>query len=254
MHQYQRKNYLGPLLPVVLIMASAGCILDGYDEPGMIQEQAALDEMTADLAIQAQICNVCPGNMTSYRGQNGFQLECYCPSTTTGIGTVWGTATYTDDSSLCRAAVHAGAITLNGGSIVATVGPGQSSYVGSVSNGVTSFSYGSWAGSYSVSAGSAGECVTLCPGNLTSFRGRNGTEVTCHCSSSATASGNVWGTDMYTDDSALCRAAVHAGVIPLAGGIIHAVIAGGVSSYSGSTRNGVTSLSYGSWVGSYYFQ
>jgi hypothetical protein len=250
MHQSQRNNYLGPLLSIVIIVASSGCILEGYDGTGPIQEEAALDEMTADLAMQAEICSVCPGNMTSYRGQNGFQLQCHCPITAAGGGSVWGTATYTDDSWLCRAAVHAGAITLNGGSIVAAVGPGQSSYVGSVSNGVTSSSYGSWVGSYSVSAG---ECVPLCPGNLTSYRGSNGTGLTCQCSSSATASGGVWGTDMYTDDSALCRAAVHAGVVPLAGGIIHAVIAGGFSSYSGSTRNGVTSSSYGSWVGSYYF-
>jgi cysteine-rich repeat protein len=185
----------------------------------------------------------CPGDLTRYRGSNGTEVSCHCSSSATAGGTVWGTAMYTDDSALCRAAVHAGVVPLAGGTVHAVMAAGVSSYGASTRNGVTTRSYGNWPGSY----------YFPCPGNLTSYRGRNGTEVSCHCSSSATAGGTVWGTDMYTDDSALCRAAVHAGEVPLAGGIVRAVIAAGVSSYSGSTRNGVTSLSYGTWPGSYYF-
>lgn len=250
--------YLGISLSMALMAASSGCVVDehdGSDEIGATAGAAGLDE-AAGLAqpvsgLTAETCNICPGNMTSYRGQNGFQLTCYCPNA--GSGYVWGTDVYTDDSSLCRAALHAGA--MSSGVIVATVGPGRTSYVGSTRNGVTSFSYGSYAGSYTVGAG--GACVPpilSCPSYLTGYRGSPGTEVICHCSSAATSSGNVWGTGTYTDDSWLCRAAVHAGVITSAGGNIRAVVAPGASSYLGSTQNGVTSYSYGSWPGSYYFQ
>jgi hypothetical protein len=190
--------------------------------------------------------NDCPSNLVGFRGQNGFQISCDCPASMTGAGVVWGTDTYTDDSALCRAAVHAGAITASGGSIQATVKPGLSSYTGSTRNGVSTQAYGAWPGSYTVNA--------PCPGNLVSYRGQNGLVISCECSSTAASFGSVWGTDLYTDDSTLCRAAVHAGRIPASGGGIRAVITSGYSNYTGSTRNGVTTQAWGSWSGSYYFQ
>lgn len=77
------------------------------------------------------------------------QFTFYCPS---GVGltrSVWGTGTYTYDSSLCTAAVHAGKISvINGGVITIQIKPGAASYTGSLSNGISSNSYGSWGGSY----------------------------------------------------------------------------------------------------------
>ena len=64
----------------------------------------------------------------------------------------------------------------------------------------------------------------------------------------------VWGTDVYTDDSSIGAAAVHAGVITFAaGGTVTIRILPGRSSYTGSTRNGVTSLDYTDWDGSFEF-
>jgi hypothetical protein len=231
------------LVVFTALMGAVGCGVSP-------EELAAAQAETVGTVEQALVCNSCPGNMVGYRGQNGFQLECHCGSA--GSGTVWGTGTYTDDSALCRAALHAGAIGTNGGAIVVTVTAGQNSYTGSTQNGVTSSPYGAWPGSYTVS-GSSGTCTASCPGSLTGYRGQNGTVVTCACSSSAASGGGVWGTGTYTDDSALCRAAVHAGRITTAGGIISAVIGPGQSSYTGSTQNGVTSSSYGAWGGSYSF-
>lgn len=237
---------LAAALCAVALCNAGACVaeVDDIDEPAVEE-----DEQTAEAEQELSVCSSCPASMVGYRGQNGFQLECSCPSVSSG--SVWGTDLYTDDSSLCRTAVHAGAITAAGGVIVATVHPGASGYTGSTRNGVASSSYGAWVGSYSVAAGSP--CVMPCPGSLTSYRGQNGTVVTCHCSSAATAGGGVWGTGTYTDDSSLCRAALHAGAVTTAGGVISAVISGGRSSYTGSTSNGVTSSSYGSWVGSYSF-
>src|SRR6266851_3375642 len=65
------------------------------------------------------------------------------------------------------------------------------------------------------------------------------------------APGNVWGTDVYTDDSSVCTAAVHAGLISLAGGgAVEIEIRSGLPGYLGSSRNGVSSSGYGAWPAS----
>jgi hypothetical protein len=85
---------------------------------------------------------------TGERGKNGQQFSYTCPANIT-INSVWGTDTYTDDSRICSAAIHAGKITQAGGGLVTIeIAPGQASYLGSSRNGVTSSNYGSWVGSY----------------------------------------------------------------------------------------------------------
>ena len=65
---------------------------------------------------------------------------------------------------------------------------------------------------------------------------------------------SVWGTDIYTDDSSICRAAVHDGAIGDRGGLVKFWIVEGQDSYEATTRNGVESKSWGSWGGSFVFQ
>jgi hypothetical protein len=65
------------------------------------------------------------------------------------VGPVTGTDFYTDDSSICSAAVHAGRITLNtGGMAIALIQPGRAAFTGSSRNGLTSASRGPWPGSF----------------------------------------------------------------------------------------------------------
>jgi hypothetical protein len=71
----------------------------------------------------------------------------------------------------------------------------------------------------------------------------------------AVGSGSVWGTGIYTHDSAICTAAVHAGKITLAaGGTVTIAMHPGMSSYKGSTANGITTASYGPWPCAYEFR
>jgi LCCL domain len=64
--------------------------------------------------------------------------------------------------------------------------------------------------------------------------------------------GDIWGTDIYTDDSSVCTAAVHRGLITREdGGSVTIVIRPAMASYTGSKRNGVTTLAYGPWEGSF---
>jgi len=64
---------------------------------------------------------------------------------------IWGTDVYTADSSICNAAVHVGRITLDGGGkVTIELRPGQSSYQGTMRNGVKSNEYGTYAHSFVV--------------------------------------------------------------------------------------------------------
>ena len=62
------------------------------------------------------------------------------------------------------------------------------------------------------------------------------------------AEGSIWGTEVYTTESHLASAAVHAGVLaPGEKGVVRVRIIAGQKSYLGSTHNGVTSEGYGPW-------
>jgi hypothetical protein len=86
------------------------------------------------------------------------------------------------------------------------------------------------------------------------LRGRNGERFTYICPGDGTISPRLWGTNIYTDDSSICSAAVHAGLINAqSGGTVTIEIRAGASSYQGSFRNGATSKDYGGWHGSFIF-
>ncbi|MFN2431203.1 MAG: LCCL domain-containing protein [Gemmatimonadota bacterium] len=66
--------------------------------------------------------------------------------------------------------------------------------------------------------------------------------------------GTLWGTDVYTDDSAVCPAAAHAGLVDFdRGGTVVLEYLPGQESYAGSARHGVTTTEYGPWSGSFRF-
>ena len=70
--------------------------------------------------------------------------------TGTSYGSIWGTDTYSDDSAICVAAVHAGRLTPDGGAVTIEILPGLSCYTGSTRNGITSSDWATWSGSFSV--------------------------------------------------------------------------------------------------------
>ena len=110
-------------------------------------------------------------NATSRRGQGGQLFSYACPRGGSA-GSVWGTDVYTDDSSVCTAAVHAGLITFaGGGTVTIQIRPGQSGYAGSTRNGVQSATYPAWAGSFAfVGAGGAAPTTTTFAGSIQTGR------------------------------------------------------------------------------------
>jgi hypothetical protein len=86
------------------------------------------------------------------RGFNGERFRFHCPPGKPVPGQVIGSGPYTDGSSICAAAVHAGVIrAASGGFVTIEVRPGQTHYVGSVSHYVQSEHYEQfWNGSFLV--------------------------------------------------------------------------------------------------------
>lgn len=88
-------------------------------------------------------------------GEVGEVYRATCPSgCADAFGIVYGTDIYSDDSSICRAAVHARAITDDvGGDVLVTIEDGQETYAGSDRNGVTTLDWTTgWDRSFSVAS------------------------------------------------------------------------------------------------------
>jgi len=193
---------------------------------------------------------------TSLRGQNGLRFTFVCPAD--GVAdNLWGSDTYTDDSSVCTAAVHTGVLDPTmGGIVTIEIRSGLDAYTGSTRYGVTSKEYGTWAGSFIVVAEEAGDARIGGGGwsaTATAYAGNMGVRYQYICPPGGDAR-NVWGTTTYTSDSSVCTAAVHMGLITFTqGGAVTIRISPGLSEYVGSTRNGVTTSGYGASTASFTF-
>lgn len=208
--------------------------------------------------VQINVANPWTANVTSHRGQIGTSFVHQCPPNGT-LGSVWGTGVFTDDSSICSAATHSGMINpMAGGAVTVFVHPGRSSYQGSVANGVTSRNYATYPGSFAftptvppeVAAPDGAEGITWAQ-TATAWRGANGSTHRVFCPPGG-ATGTVWGSGPYTDDSSMCTAAVHAGRITQAqGGAFTVLISRGYPRYRGSSRGGVTTSNFGTFSGSF---
>jgi hypothetical protein len=64
--------------------------------------------------------------------------------------------------------------------------------------------------------------------------------------------GSLWGTDVYTGDSAIAAAAVHAGLLKVGEtAVVKITVEQPLARYQGSVRNGVTSHEFGQYGTAY---
>ena len=149
------------LLPIsaLLVLATAACSSPAAatPEPTADPTVAATPAPTADptdAATQAPASDpaIDPWavNAVEHRAQTGDEFTYDCPpADESRIDSVWGTEVYTDDSSICTAAVHVGAITIDdGGEVTIEITAGEDSYEGTEQNGIESLDYGPWGGSF----------------------------------------------------------------------------------------------------------
>jgi hypothetical protein len=248
---------------VLVTLTAAACGGDDKaDDPTTTTAKPARTTTTAPAAdgegASGGAASVWTQDATAQRGQDGTTHELACTPNGTA-DSVWGAGTYTDDSSICTAAVQSGLITFDdGGTVTYQIAPGQAEYDAGTANGVTSSRYGAFEGSFTFPDAPPGSIdFALGPEswsrNATEYRGRDDEQITVGCAAGGPV-GSAWGTGTYTDDSSICTAAVHSGVITVAeGGNVVITIRPGQSSYQGSAANGVTTSDYGSFEGSFTF-
>jgi outer membrane protein OmpA-like peptidoglycan-associated protein len=228
------------------------CFLAGFGN-----QQAAAQTMTLD---------VCPSNYGNFP-EDAPTLTCGCSAAAVKEGNVRGANPYYYQSSLCRAALHAGAIGADGGEI--SVKPEKSTFFPAVTkNGVEADSWGDGMGFRIEVAGSAQLAqpddaaaapadapadqksemtLDVCPSNYGSFP-EDAPAMTCGCSAGAVKEGNVRGANPYYYQSSLCRAALHAGAIGEGGGQI-TVKPEKSAFFPAVAKNGVEADSWGEGMG-----
>ena len=178
-------------------------------------------------------------------GQEGYL--CNCPAGFQ-LGSVWGSGPYTADSHICTAAGHAGAISPDGGVVFAVAQQGQSSYAGSVSNGVSTSNWGAYGDSFVFQTAQPSSFLAACS---TMPSGED--SLTCSCGSDTGSDGSVWGSGPYTADSSICAAARHAGYLDSGPGTVSVLRIQGLESYGASVWNGVTTSAWGDYGSSIIF-
>jgi hypothetical protein len=226
---------------------------------------ALLVNLPAELRAQSQLEVTWQTIAVDYRGQLGKAFNVFCPPGGTAA-TVWGVGIYTDDSSICTSAVHALATfdVARGGTVYFSMEPGQEGYDADRRRGVATSAWTTfWDGGFRIIAGVPGkrerEIDARTPMEITwsttarHLRGGASTSRVMLCPRNGDAQ-PVWGSDVYTDDSSICAAAVHMGLITrAAGGGVTVRTEAGREEYAGATRNGVTSLPWERWEGSFGF-
>lgn len=194
--------------------------------------------------------SICPDNFSAYAGTTD-PVACACSAEAAARGSLWGMDVYTGDSSVCRAALHAGLIAGGGGPVTVLPEPGRRAYPGVTRNGIASSNFGPYRSSFRFAQAPAGP--NLCPDNFVAYADA-AEPLACTCSAEAAARGSVWGMDVYTGDSSVCRAALHAGLIGRGGGAVTVLPEAGRNAYPGVTRNGISSSNFGTYRSSFRFQ
>lgn len=91
-----------------------------------------------------------------------------------------------------------------------------------------------------------------CPYNANALGLGEGDRLQCSCAAGA-PSQTIYGTDRYTSDSAICAAAIHAGIVDRGGGEVALTIGPGCQRFDGSERNGIKSNGYGAYAPTFGF-
>lgn len=206
----------------------------------------------------------CSFNGQQLRGEVGSIFQIACPPNCQEGGGLWGTDTYTADSSICKAAIHAGAIPAAGGVVSVRIDPGRPAYRGSVHYGVRSNDYGGYRQSTTILfqegqqriAESAPAPVPQvieagCSFTANQIKGEVGTVATVSCPAGCGDRGMLWGTDVYSSDSPICSAAIHAGLITPQGGSVVVTLDSGRPAFRGSVRYGIRSRDAGAYRASF---
>jgi hypothetical protein len=204
-----------------------------------------------------------------FQGQTGKIYAFRCPAEGSAKP-IYGSDIYTDDSSICTAAVHVGLMSVERGGLVRIeIRPGRSTYGSTTRHGIKSINFGEYGRSFIVlssavrdnsnkesrignradSDDSSDKDITPIDWDTSAagFQGEEGKTYAFRCPADGSAK-TIYGSDIYTDDSSICTAAVHVGLISLhRGGVVTIEIRPGRPAYGSTTRHGIKSINFGEY-------
>ena len=248
------------LLLTAIVLGSAGCSKLRNENSttgggGHVADNSNTSSPVPPSSVAEGTPTTWQANASSLNGTDGktFTLACSPGGT---AHSVWGSDIYTSDSSICTAAVHSGLITYQqGGTVTIELRPGRTIYGCSERNGVTTSPFGSYQHSFvfktpnteAVVREAEDQTPVLWNTSASMVSFETGKTYKFKCPSNG-KEGTVWGSDVYTIDSSICNAAVHAGKLTMeSGGSVTIELRPGESSYKGSTRNGIKTNDYGAY-------
>jgi hypothetical protein len=181
-----------------------------------------------------------------------------CPSCNHVTISIFGTQIYHPLSSVCKAASHAGVLPYGqAGEILVTILGEKPAFNGSTgADGSISGTFGSSDRSFKVSPAPALVNVTCSTtaavGSFVAAPIYARFVVKCppKCSQDVT---EIYGTEIYTDTSSICKAAIHNGILNDNGGEVDFMIEGGQGIYTSNNAFGVLSRAMSSYVRSFRF-
>lgn len=261
------------LLLVAATSVASGHSIRATDKPRAVQTQNALSNSTIVPVTQEVTPIDWDTSAAGFKGEKGKIYAFRCPAEGTAKP-IYGSDIYTDDSSICTAAVHVGLISLErGGLVTIEIRPGRSIYGSTTRHSIKSNNFGEWNRSFVIVSSDTsqyssikdssshrptsdgGDSSDITPiewdTSAGGFKGEEGQTYKFRCPAEGSAK-SIYGNDVYTDDSSICTAAVHAGVISLErGGLVTIEFRPGRSTYGSTTRHGIKSDNYGEWARSF---
>ncbi|HSR98434.1 MAG TPA: LCCL domain-containing protein [Kofleriaceae bacterium] len=201
----------------------------------------------------------CTFSAQQIKAEPGSLHQVSCPAGCDKDDYLWGTDTYSSESHICASAIHAGVIPQRGGVFTLQLGGAKPAFRGSKRNGIESRDGGESRGSFrfqGVVAAAPPPPGPARPGTLEpgcTFKGNEikaepGTAFRVSCPADCNVEPRpIWGTDVYTGDSPVCVAAIHAGVSSERGGEFTLTVEPGRPAYRGGKRHGITSQDWGTY-------
>ncbi|KAH0619659.1 hypothetical protein JD844_000512 [Phrynosoma platyrhinos] len=160
---------------------------------------------------------------------------------------VFGTFNYESSSSICRAAIHSGVLDNRGGLVDITRKGRSDFFIKSTRNGIESLSKFKPSNAFVVSKVTVQtlDCYTtveeLCPFKKPATHCPR-SYCPAYCKDEPSYWAPVYGTNVYADNSSICKTAVHAGVLAEnEGGYVDVMPVDKKKYYSGSLKNGIRS-------------
>ncbi|ANQ10419.1 Uncharacterized protein PCOAH_00050630 [Plasmodium coatneyi] len=210
-----------------------------------------------ELQINGEQINLsCKDDLLSHQfnGKIGSQFLVHCSDNCTKSKFIVKGSNnyYTPDSSICKAAIHAGVYKPNRKN-----GDENNSFILRIVNGL--FEYKAARGHMGIVSKAERQSqlrsfsifpenddnILSCSSNGNLFLNLPvGEKRTIICPSGCDKmDGKIWGTNVYTPSSILCKAAIHSGVLSNQGGLVDMSVGSAVDKFTGATQNGIESHS-----------